>query len=336
MSGGLVLITGATGHLGFKTLVFALQAGYNVRAAVRNQGSVDKILAAPSIQALKTDSNLKFTLVQDIIVAAAYDDAIAGVDYVIHCASPITSGITEHFEEKIIAPAVLGTTGMLNSALKTPSVKRLVITSSVLAITPVFDVLSQTRVTFDGDLKVPFKTGPYTSEFEAYCDSKVRALAQIYKILEMAKPKFDVVNLMPSFIIGKNELITSLEDFSKGTNKVVFDQVLGKHKDPLPGATVWLDDIAHLHVQALDQKIPGNVNYLATVPTKFSDAISAINRNFSEEVSKGILSNDGTQPTLELFYNTLKTEDVFGIEFKDVDVQVTDVARHYLELKKSS
>jgi uncharacterized protein YbjT (DUF2867 family) len=37
MSDDLVLITGATGHLGFKVLRTALEAGYRVRAAVRSE-----------------------------------------------------------------------------------------------------------------------------------------------------------------------------------------------------------------------------------------------------------------------------------------------------------
>ena len=45
MSSDLVLITGVTGHVGFRVLIFALEAGYRVRAAVRNQGKADTILA---------------------------------------------------------------------------------------------------------------------------------------------------------------------------------------------------------------------------------------------------------------------------------------------------
>ena len=45
MSGeDLVLITGATGHLGFRVLLDALQHGYTIRAAVRilNDGTLPR------------------------------------------------------------------------------------------------------------------------------------------------------------------------------------------------------------------------------------------------------------------------------------------------------
>ena len=336
MSGDLVLLTGGTGHLGFRTLVLALQAGYRVRAAVRNQANVEKILSAPSIKSLKPGSNLEFAFVPDIIADGAYDDALQGVTYVIHCASPITSGVTDDFENKLILPAVKGTIGILNSAYKNPSVKRIIITSSVLAITPVSEIGAQSGRVLDGALKVPFNPGPYSSESEAYCDSKVRALAESYEFVATKKPQFDIINLMPSYIIGRNELVTDVADFKKGTNKNVFDQVLGLHKHALPGVTVWLDDIAALHVMSLDFKIPGNQNFLASSGGRdgitFSDALEVVAENYPEEVRKGVLPNNGTQPTMKLAFDSSKTEEVFGIKFAGIERQVVDVVSHYLEL----
>lgn len=340
MPGDLVLLTGSTGHLGFRTLVFALEAGYRVRAAVRNQANVEKVLSAPSIKSLNPGSNLEFVFVPDIIADGAYDDAVKGAKYIIHCASPLTYGITEDFENKVVIPAVKGTTGILNSAYKSDSVKRVVITSSVLGATPLKELFSQSGAVFDGDLKVPFNPGPLSSEGEAYCDSKVRALAATYDFLETKKPPFDIISLMPSYIIGKNELITDVADFSKGTNKNVFNQVLGLHMNPLPGVTVWLDDVAHLHVQALDPRIPGNQNYLATSGgldgTTYSDALKIVAEKFPDEVKKGILPNNGTQPSVKMAYDTRKTEQAFGITFSGIERQVTDVAAHYLELVQKS
>ncbi|KJZ70007.1 hypothetical protein HIM_10588 [Hirsutella minnesotensis 3608] len=49
MARDLVLLTGATGMIGFKTLAVLLEAGYQVRAAVRNQAGFDKISALKPI-----------------------------------------------------------------------------------------------------------------------------------------------------------------------------------------------------------------------------------------------------------------------------------------------
>lgn len=50
MSKPLVLITGATGHIGFRTLVFALQAGYRARISSRKLAQAQALKRAESIK----------------------------------------------------------------------------------------------------------------------------------------------------------------------------------------------------------------------------------------------------------------------------------------------
>ena len=87
MSKQLVLITGASGFLGFKVLVTALEAGYKARVALRKLAQADKIKSAKSIQPY-VDS-VEFVEVPIITADNAYDEAVNGVDFVIHCASPV-------------------------------------------------------------------------------------------------------------------------------------------------------------------------------------------------------------------------------------------------------
>ncbi|KAK9369630.1 hypothetical protein V1509DRAFT_645805 [Lipomyces kononenkoae] len=171
-AGDLVIITGASGNLGFKVLVLALQAGYNARVA--------------------------FVVVVDILASDAYTSAVQGVKYIIHCASPITSGITEDFDNKIIQPALKGTTNILEAAYKSSGISRIVITSSIVAVIPFKEIFSQSGTTFDGSMKVPYNSGPYKTEFEAYAESKVRALAFSHQFAAEKKPGFDIINIMPS------------------------------------------------------------------------------------------------------------------------------------------
>jgi nucleoside-diphosphate-sugar epimerase len=87
MSKQLVLITGASGHLGFKVLVTALEAGYKARVALRRLEQADKIKSAKSIQP-HLDS-VEFVEVPNITAEGAYDEAVEGVNLIIHCASPL-------------------------------------------------------------------------------------------------------------------------------------------------------------------------------------------------------------------------------------------------------
>ena len=84
----LVLVTGATGFIGFRTLIETLKAGYHVRAAVRDEAGVQKVKAAASTKPYLPQ--LDFVLVPDILKKDAYFEAVKGVDYVIHLASPTT------------------------------------------------------------------------------------------------------------------------------------------------------------------------------------------------------------------------------------------------------
>lgn len=89
MSTPLVLITGATGHLGFRALVLALEAGYRVVATVRREEQAKKIYSKHSI--LPYQDQLSFAVVKDITAPGAFKEAMQGVTYVIHIASPIAS-----------------------------------------------------------------------------------------------------------------------------------------------------------------------------------------------------------------------------------------------------
>src|ERR1700712_1023545 len=89
----LVLITGATGHVGFTVLTTALKSGYQVRAAVRSPAKGTAISSNLAVQSLHLPvSSLSFITVPDLTVPGAYDLAVQEVDYIIHVASPIPAG----------------------------------------------------------------------------------------------------------------------------------------------------------------------------------------------------------------------------------------------------
>ncbi|KAI4276542.1 MAG: hypothetical protein LQ337_002424 [Flavoplaca oasis] len=86
MTQELVLITGGTGFVGYACLVRALVQGYRVRLAIRNESSIEKIKTAPSCQPHL--GSIDFVIVKDMTRETAFDDAVQGVSYVIHVASP--------------------------------------------------------------------------------------------------------------------------------------------------------------------------------------------------------------------------------------------------------
>jgi nucleoside-diphosphate-sugar epimerase len=120
-----VLITGATGFIGSQVALRTLEAGHTVRFVVRREAQTDKLRALFPTYADK----ISFVVIPDITVSSSFDAAVQGVEYVIHVASPLSSA-----GEDLLKPAVQGTVSVLESALKAPSVKRVVVTASVLSL----------------------------------------------------------------------------------------------------------------------------------------------------------------------------------------------------------
>lgn len=127
MSRTTVFITGATGFIGAHVALETLKAGHNVKLSVRREGQIESLRRALGAFADK----LEFVVVPDYTAANAFDDALKGTDYVIHVASPLAKP-----NEDLLTPAVKGTTSILESASKTPTVKKVVITASVASLIP--------------------------------------------------------------------------------------------------------------------------------------------------------------------------------------------------------
>lgn len=68
----------------------------------------------------------------DLMQDGSFDDAVEGATYVFHTASPyIISGVQDP-QKELVEPAVKGTLNVLNSVAKSKSIKRVVLTSSIV------------------------------------------------------------------------------------------------------------------------------------------------------------------------------------------------------------
>ncbi|KAK4159561.1 hypothetical protein QBC43DRAFT_327078 [Cladorrhinum sp. PSN259] len=337
----LVLITGATGHVGSCTLVHLLRCGYRVRAAVRSQAKASAVLARPQIQALNPGSRLTFIIVPEITAPGAYDDAVEGVSHIIHIASPLASGANQvpldRHDAHFIQPAVRGTVNLLEAANLGGTVRRIVITSSFVALVPVAELDGTKRrdpskpVTPND--RVPFTPGPYKSEFAAYAASKVAALQHAEAWIERERPPFDVVHLHPGFVLGRNDTATTPGQAMQGTNSVVLALLLGKRFGPYAGATVYAQDVARAHVGALDPTVLGNQSYILSQSVRWNDAVAIAKRSFPEAIKTKLLVTGGSVKTTHLPMDASLTEETFGFKFTSYEEQVRSVVDHFLELR---
>lgn len=343
MARDLVLLTGATGFLGFRVLLETLEQGYQVRAAVRSEAKANTITTNQAFKALNRESQLSFVVVPDFLAPGAFDEAIQGVKYIIHVASPIPLGVPENvdFEKYFVQPAVQGTLGVLDSAKKTSSVKRIVVTSSIVANTGREGLDGATTGTINAETRPVFDRGPYDNSSSAYAASKVAALIRAEEWIEQNKPDFDVIHIHPSYILGRDELYSSTKDFMSGTNSLALAVATGHATKGRSVAVSFnhVADTARAHVLSLDPKVAGNQSFLLTSSgergEKWDDIFEIVERRYPEAVEKGIFKQGDAAAAWtngSFSGDVRKTEETFGFKLATLEEAVTPILDQFLEL----
>ncbi|RSL54081.1 hypothetical protein CEP54_010090 [Fusarium duplospermum] len=344
MENELILLTGATGFLGHRVLVLALQAGYRVRCAVRSANGIDKILATESVKKLGSlTRKISWVIVPDITAPGAYDEAVIDAHYIIHVASPVGDirtwgSSTLSDEEAFVKPAVSGVIGMLESAAAhSPTLKRIVVTSSVVAIFPMNYFMGEEPPqdhVFDANSRLEDPTPPYPPGF-AYQASKIAALNASEAWMKKHNPKFDMVSTLPAWIFGKNEFATKADDLMGGSNATLLNVLKGtESKVPVNSAVVSVHDCAQAHLLALNPSVKGGQAFIAGQLERLEDANSIARKYFPEAFTKGIFSDTCRQATTRIPQNNETAETVLGLQLQSFEDVVKEVAGQYWELSQ--
>ena len=131
MPGDLIFITGSSGFIGSSVAVEALNRGYRLRLCLRRPSQKLSTLLAPY------HDQVDFVFVQDLADETALRGQLDGADYVIHIASPVPHCTDREY---YFSAAVNITTVLLREATRVPTIKKVVITSSLAALTPLAGV----------------------------------------------------------------------------------------------------------------------------------------------------------------------------------------------------
>ncbi|KAL6563919.1 hypothetical protein OROHE_005159 [Orobanche hederae] len=188
-----VCVTGGSGYIASWLIKELLQLGYTVKASVRYLDNPKKTHHLLSLDGAREKLQL---FKADLLEEGSFDAAIAGCEGVFHCASPFFFE-TSNPQEELIDPAVKGTLNVLGSCARTPSIKRVILTSSEAAI-----AFNGTPRTSDTVIDETWWTDP------DYCRKK-----QMWYLLskrlaegaawEFAKEKgIDLVSINPCCVIG--------------------------------------------------------------------------------------------------------------------------------------
>ncbi|RSL88949.1 hypothetical protein CEP51_001469 [Fusarium floridanum] len=345
MANELILLTGATGFLGHRVLVLALQAGYRVRCAVRSAKGIDKILATESVKKLGSlTQKISWVIVPDITAPGAYDEAVTDAQYIIHVASPVGDirtwgSSTLSDEEAFVKPAVSGVINMLESAAAhSPTLKRIVVTSSIVAIFPMKYFMGETPPqdhVFDANSRLEDLAPPYPPGF-AYQASKIAALNASEAWMKKHNPKFDLVSTLPAWIFGKNEFAAKADDLMGGSNSTLLNVLKGtESKVPINSAVVSVHDCAQAHLLALNPSVGGGQAFIVGQLERLEDANSIAHKYFPDAFTKGVFSDTCRQATTRIPQNNETAETVLGLKLQSFEDVVKEVAGQYWDLSQN-
>ncbi|XDG01111.1 hypothetical protein ABKA04_000726 [Annulohypoxylon sp. FPYF3050] len=335
-----ILITGASGLIGFRILLAALAGGHNVRYTVRSEEKARLVSSNPAVQKLAPGGDqLSPVVIPDFCADDAFDAALAGgVTHIIHAGSPVPyptyNPMTEVFE-----PTVKMTVNLLSSALKTPTVKRVVITSSIVAnlgLTPPATsapITASTRVPLPSPLPSTFD-----DVFSGYIAGKMVSLHYTDTFARTQNPHFSIAHVVPGYVFGRNPLALNADMMrsQNSSNNFLMMGMLGT-ESPLPihGGFVHVDDLADLHLRVLFLEPSGArdkvEDYGVSTPVNYDTIFDIVAKAFPKAVQEGVFTR-GKVPTLPVNYETSgEVEELLGRKLRTFESAVVDVAGQYLE-----
>jgi len=266
-SSAKVLVTGASGFLATHVVTQLLQDGYQVIGTVRSQEKGDYLINLYD----NYRGQFSFVIVPDIEKEDAFDEAVKGVDGVVHTASPF------HFlaedPKELIGPAVSGTVGILKSIAKNaPTVKRVVITASAASIiTPKDKPYAFTEADWnDHSPAIVEKLGAKAPQGDKYRASKTLAEKAAWEYVEKNKEliSFDLVVMNPPFIFGPpiHEIssISALNESNAQFVKAIKTVPPQENAVAFMGGFIDVRDIALAHSRALQKEEAGGQRFFVT------------------------------------------------------------------------
>jgi len=195
-----VVLTGASGSLGAVILSQLLAQKHNVNAVLRSFTKSRAFLEDKYAAAVR-DGQLTFTEIPDMTVAHVFDDVASTASAFLHVATPVDYS---DFENSVIKPAFKITDNVLRAAAASATLKRVVITGSVVATMRVPNDMASGRTISEADFN-PIPRAEASADVRgAYQYSKVSTEQEAWKFMDREKPGFDLVILLIPSTTGRS------------------------------------------------------------------------------------------------------------------------------------
>lgn len=236
MKSSLVLVTGVTGFIGAELARQLLEAGHRVRGTTRD---IEAARADGHVTALPGAGERLDLVGADLLDVGSLAPAVRGCEYAMHVASPYVLNVVDP-ERDLLRPAVEGTTAMLDAAARSDGVRRVVLTSSFVAM--MGDPRGRVFTEGDWNDKATLDTNPY-----AY--SKAAAERAAWDFMDSERPQFDLVVINPAQVIGPtlvprvNQTHEWFIGLTNGSQPAIISYDF---------PTIDVRDVARLHIRAME------------------------------------------------------------------------------------
>lgn len=333
-----LLLTGATGLVGSHTLLKLVENGVHVRAFVRPNSDyrnrIEEVFSLFNQPASLLDQYVIF-FEGDILNIGDLEDALDGIDSVIHTAAIVREGFET--SEMLLKVNVEGTSNLVNLCLDF-KISWFLFLSSVATLGPNPEGL------VDEDFF--FKSGPYTSN---YALSKYLAEQEVWRASEEGLP---VVILNPSIILGASRSTQSSSAIFQAAKKGISLYTNGLHGyvDVIDVSTVihYLYNIrfsgkrfivSSQNIENFDllkavcesmKSVPPRIRFQQWMifPAITIGAIGKIFNKNQTSINRKLIRSAQSRNT----YDNARIIEKTGIQFKTVQTSITETAQRMLTI----
>ncbi|XP_027931066.1 cinnamoyl-CoA reductase 1-like [Vigna unguiculata] len=317
-AGKVVCVTGASGYIASWLVKFLLQRGYTVKATVRDPKDPRKVDHLLSLDGAKERLHL---VKANLLEEGSFDSAVQGCHAVFHTASPFFNNAKDP-QTELLDPAVKGTLNVLKSCVNSPTLKRVVLTSSIAAVA-FSDRPKNPDVVVDetwySDPEYCKRTGLW------YNLSKTLAEDAAWKFVK--ENNIDMVTMNPALVIGpllQPELNTS--------SAIVLSLVNGT-KTFKNNSLGWVDvkDVAMAHILAYENDSANGRYLLVERVAHFGDAAKIL-RDLYPALQVAEKCEDD-KPWVPIFQVSKEKAKSLGIDYIPLEVSLKDTVESLKEKK---
>ncbi|KAG6762314.1 hypothetical protein POPTR_009G052000v4 [Populus trichocarpa] len=315
-AGKIVCVTGASGYIASWLVKLLLSRGYTVKASVRDPNDPKK---TEHLRALNGAQERLQLFKANLLEEGSFDSIVEGCEGVFHTASPFYHDVKDP-QVELLDPAVKGTLNVLGSCAKHPSIRRVVLTSSVAAVayngkprTP--DVVVDETWFSDPNLCRESKVW--------YVLSKTLAEDAAWKF---AKEKdMDMVAINPAMVIGP-----LLQPTLNTSAAAILSLIKGAQT--FPNASFgWINvkDVANAHIQAFELSSASGRYCLVERVAHYSEVVKILHELYPDLQLPEKCADD--KPYVPIYQVSKEKAKSLGVEFIPLEASVKETVESLKE-----